>query len=275
MPSKKDVEKRRVAQARAAEAQQRSATAAQRKRRRTVGLLAAFLAAAMIFPLVGGLVVWLDGDDDPSLDDTTEPTPANIRPVPPGAELAGPTPCPATDGTQERTTVFAEPPPMCIDPELDYRVTLVTDAGEIVVAVDPSLDPEAANLFVTLARYGLYDDIPFSSLVPDGLAITGDPGPGNAGFTVATAAEAYEGYDVGTVTMLADLDDTIGSRFAFVATPAAAASFADDPAHPLLGSVASGQEVVDAIIAIGASPETNPLPTADLRIQSATVLEVS
>lgn len=273
MPSKKDVEKRRVARTKAADAQQRSATAAQRKRRRTTGLVAGFLAVAMIFPLVGGLVVWLDGDDDADLtDDELEPTPAAIRPLPAGAELTGPTPCPATDG-QERTTTFAEPPPMCIDPGRAYTVTLVTDVGEIVVGVDPALDPEAANLFVTMARYGLYDDMPFSSIVPDGLAVTGDPGPGNAGFTVPTSSDAYDGYDVGTVTMLADLDGTIGSRFAFLATPAAAASFADDPAHPLLGSVLSGQDTVDAVIALGSSPETSPLPVLDLRIRSTSVVE--
>ena len=274
MPSKKDVEKRRVARTKTAEAQQRSASAAQRKRRRTTGLVAGFLAVAMIFPLVGGLVVWLGGDDDADLTaDDIESTPAAIRPVPAGAELTGPTPCPATDGTQERTTTFAEPPPMCIDPGRAYTVTLVTDVGEIVVGVDPALDPEAANLFVTMARYGLYDDMPFSSIVPDGLAVTGDPGPGNAGFTVATSSAAYHGYDVGTVSKLADLDGTLASRFALLASAADAGSFADDPALRLHGSVVSGQVTVDAVIALGSSPETSPLPVLDLRIRTTSVVE--
>ena len=72
--------------------------------------------------------------------------PAEIRPVPAGASLTGETPCPATDGSQERTTSFEQPPELCIDPNIDYEVQLTTALGDVVVLVDPMLDEEAANL---------------------------------------------------------------------------------------------------------------------------------
>lgn len=276
MASKKEVEKRRVAAQQAAAAQERAATSRERKKRRTVGLVGGFLAIALVIPLAAGLITLLDDSDDPPELERPPVTAAEIRPVPAGEVLTGATPCPDTDGSQARTTSFEQAPGLCIDPALDYEVQLTTDLGEVIVLVDPGLDEAAANLFVTLARYGLYDDMPFVSLSPDGLAVTGDPGQGDAGFTIEpTAADGPAGYAIGSVIMFADLDGRIGSRFAFITTAETAATLEGDAVHPVVGTVIVGQQVIDALIAIGSSPETNPLPTHDLRIQSAVVTEVA
>jgi cyclophilin family peptidyl-prolyl cis-trans isomerase len=274
VPSQKDVRKRRVTAEQATVAQERAATSRDRRKRWTVGLVGGGLAFMLVLSLAGGaLVIFLGGDDDPPPLDTLLTEPAVIRPIPDGAALTGATPCPAIDGTQERTISFAEAPELCIDPALDYDVTLTTDVGEIVVRVDPGLDETGANLFVTMARYGLYDDMAFSSLVPEGLAVSGDPGEIDPGFTVdPTSADG--GYQVGSVIMFADLPGTIASRFAFIATPRFASLLEEEPIHPMIGNVTVGQEVIDAIIAIGSSPDIAPLPTLDLRIQSAVVTEV-
>ncbi len=277
MPSKKDVEKRRVAARQAAAAQERAASARDRKKRRTVGLVGGFLAVMLVLSLAGtGLLVLFGDNNDPPELEQSPLIAAEIRPVPAGATLSGETPCPATDGTQVRTTGFEQPPELCIDPAVDYEVQLTTDLGDVIVLVDPAIDEEAANLFVTMARYGLYDDMPFASLSPDGLAVTGDPGQGDAGFTVEPAStEVPRGYTIGSVVMFADLEGRIGSRFAIITTEQSAATLEGDAAHPVIGSVIVGQQVVDALIAIGSSQETKPLPTLDLRIQSAAVSEVT
>ncbi len=273
MPSKKDVQKRRLAREQGAEAQAHAVSARDRRKRWTIGLIGGIAAVALILPLAAGLVSLFDSDPEPPPLLPAEIESATIRPIPEGSALTGATPCPATDGTQERTTSFEEPPGLCIDPALDYDVVLTTDLGEIHVGVDPALDEEAANLFVTMARYGLYDDMPFTVLVPEGLAVSGDPGELDPGFSIAPSAPA-DAYEIGSVVMFADLPETIASRFAFITTQRFADLFGEDPIHPVIGSVTGGMEVIDAIIAIGSSPDTSPLPVLDIRIISAAVSEV-
>ena len=69
-----------------------------------------------------------------------------LPPGPEGETLEGETPCPATDGSEERVAVFAEAPPTGIDEgealtaeiaidEVDEEGT-ATDAGTITVTLD-------------------------------------------------------------------------------------------------------------------------------------------
>jgi len=273
VPSKKDVQKRRVAAERAE--QQRVEVRATRDRRRRwgTGLLVGFLALALIAPLTAGLIG--GSDSDPEIEEIEAidgPQPATLAPIPAGAASTGATECPATDGSQERTVSFEEPPPMCIDPALDYRVSLVTDLGTIVITVDPDLNAEAANVFVTMARYGVYDDMPFSLLVPEGLAESGDPLGQDIGFRVT--AEPSGGVAAGDVVMFADIDGAYASAFAVASTDQMAAQLSADAVNPPVGAVTSGAEVLDAIIGSGSAPETSPLPVEDIRIARATVTEL-
>src|SRR5687767_9996477 len=108
--------------------QQRVATKrVQRKRSfRSLG----FLLAGLL--VVAGAIAILSGDDaddtatettDTTGDDTTTTVPgAPVDIVLPGAGAAitGDTPCPAADGSAERTTSFEKAPPTCIDPAKSY-----------------------------------------------------------------------------------------------------------------------------------------------------------
>ena len=89
-------------------------------------------------------------------------TPAAVAP---GATLSGPTPCPAEDGSSERTTMFAEAPPTCIDPASFYITTIETTAGPLSIQLNPVTAPVTVNAFVVLARYHYYDGQPVTSIV--------------------------------------------------------------------------------------------------------------
>lgn len=242
-----------------------------------VGGVAGTLAIAMVASVGVGFLAGSSSSSAPDLDDfqvdlDEAPLPVEIVGPEPGATLTGPTPCPATDGTQERTTSFETAPPICIDEGAAYEVSLATDQGEIIVSID-STDVIATNLFITNAWYGVYDDVPFWLVVEDGLAITGDPGNGNTGFTVA-ATEAARPYRTGDVIMWANQADEIGSQFAIISTDLIAQSLnSTDPAHPIVGSVISGTDVVDSIMSVAGSPG-GIQPLADIRIGAVTVATV-
>ena len=180
------------------------------------------------------------------------------------------TPCPATDGTQERTTSFETPPPVCIEEGGTYDATLTTSEGEIVVTMDLS-DTTAASLFLTNSWYGVYDDVPFWLVIEDGLAITGDAGTGNPGFTVP-ATEAARDYEPGDVIMWANEADEISSQFAIITSELVAAALNSvERAHPIVGSISpETQAVANRIIDVAGAPG-GIAPLADVRIDTVEV----
>lgn len=272
MATKKEVHKRRVQAQRRADAQAAAAARKNRRRRVLVGGVAGIVAVAMVasLALVGFLAI---GGTSPDVDDFPEvfddlPQPVEIAAVEPGAVLTGDTPCPATDGTQERTTSFETAPPICIDAEAGYDVSLTTEQGEIVVAIDTT-DAEAANLFITNSWYGVYDDVPFILVIEDGLAITGDPGPGDAGFTIP-ARDAVRPYAPGDVIMWTNEVGGIGTQFAIITSSVMAETFNSiEPDHPIVGTIAAGTATMASILDIAGAPGGPPL--ADIRISAATV----
>src|SRR5439155_24054959 len=58
------------------------------------------------------------------------------QPVPAGEKITDDTPCPKADGSSKRTSSFAKPPTMCIDPAKAYTATFDTTEGTIVVNLD-------------------------------------------------------------------------------------------------------------------------------------------
>jgi cyclophilin family peptidyl-prolyl cis-trans isomerase len=175
-----------------------------RSRLVTYGILALVVVAA----IVG--IAWLtsDSDDDPATDaadpldeltddpTTTEPTASTIPTI--GlvdngdtTEIDGITygtgECPADDGSSGRAIDFSGPQPLCIDPAGAYVAVFDTNMGEIRVDLTASETPGTVNNFVTLARWGYYDDTtifrtaPSIDIVQGGAPHTGtnsDPGPG-------------------------------------------------------------------------------------------------
>lgn len=278
--SKQEIRKRRVQAQRQADSIAAAAARKARRRRLVVGGVAGTLAVAMVASVgVGLFAAGTNRSDDPPVELDDAPQPVQLVAPVPGAAITGDTPCPATDGTQQRTTTFENPPPTCIDTEPDpsgavpsYDVSFVTDEGEIVVMVDPT-DAAAANLFVTNAWYGVYEDVPFLLVVEDGLAITGDTGTGNTGFTVPATAAARP-YETGDVIMWADESDAIGSQFAFITSEVIAAALNSvGRAHPIIGSIAADSTaVLDAIVAVAGAPGGIG-PLADIRLEDVVVSE--
>lgn len=90
------------------------------------GIVVAVVVVVLIAQLQGG---------SSTSSDTTSPT--NTSPsttvAPDGRSITGVTPCPATDGSEERATKFEQEPSMCIDPNKSYVATFDTSEGVIKV----------------------------------------------------------------------------------------------------------------------------------------------
>lgn len=110
---------------------------------------------------------------------------------------------------------MATPPPMTIDTDALYRVTIATDKGDIVLELDPQLAPATVNNFVSLARDGFYDGLTFHRVVPGFVIQGGDPeGTGRGGPGYRFDDEPVKGdYHLGAVAMANAGPDTNGSQF--------------------------------------------------------------
>ncbi len=62
-----------------------------------------------------------------------------------------------------------------IDPAATFEVTIATDKGDIVMALDAALAPITVNHFVVNARNGFYDGLTFHRVVPEFVIQGGDP----------------------------------------------------------------------------------------------------
>lgn len=143
MPSQKRARKRAGRQARLAEVE------AARRRQSRLRRGVTFLVIAIV---VVGLVALLSRGGSKSSSKaksaqarsakSTAAGSTTTTAAPVGASITGPTPCPAPDGTSPRTTSFAQPPPMCIDPAKAYTATFTTDVGTFAVALDAKSAPQ-------------------------------------------------------------------------------------------------------------------------------------
>ena len=141
---------------------------------------------------------------------------------------------------------MASPPPMSINVDALYKVTITTDRGDIVMELDPALAPETVNNFVSLARDGYYDNLTFHRVVPEFVIQGGCPeGTGRGGPGYKFADEPVKGeYTLGAVAMANAGPNTNGSQF-FICT-------VDDSrkltkSYNLFGQVVEGMEVVTGI----------------------------
>jgi len=137
------------------------------------------------------------------------------------------------------------PPPMSIDTEKHYEVTITTNRGTMVLDLDPGLAPNTVNNFVGLARDGYFDGLTFHRVVPDFVIQGGCPegsGRGGPGYRFADEPVAAE-YTFGAVAMANSGPDTNGSQF-FVCIDDCTAKL--DKAYNLFGYVTSGMDVAVA-----------------------------
>lgn len=206
---------------------------------------------------------------------TDEPVIEEIELVPPtpGASIDGPTPCPAEDGSSERTTTFSEAPPMCIDPTKSYTAVVGTAKGDITIALDPSRAPLTVNNFVVLARYGYYEGVPFHRIIPDFVVQGGDAvgptlGIGGPGYTIEDELPEAGAYEVGSLAMANSGPNTNGSQF-FIVSGDAGMNL--PPQYSLFGQITEGLETLETLDSLGSAGAGKPLE--EIIINGITVTE--
>ena len=105
---------------------------------------------------------------------------------------------------------------MCIDPSKEYRATIETSEGQVVVMLDAAQSPKTVNNFVVLALYHYFDGLPFHRNAAGFVDQTGssgvpDWGSGGPGYDL-TEEKPTKPYEAGTVAM-ARADKVSGSQF--------------------------------------------------------------
>ena len=254
MPSAKRERQREGRLARVAAAQ---AEHQRRQRWRTIrnfGILVVVIVAVIF------AISLRSGGDDDNATTTSTTTPAVTIP-PQGASITGDTPCPASDGSSARTTTFAKPPPMCIDPAKTYAARVVTSEGDMTIALDATAAPTTVNNFVVLARYRFFDGVAFHRVIPDFVDQVGDavgptPGQGGPGYTIADELPtAPDPYPEGAVAMANDGPPNTGGSQWFIVIGSGGSRLS--PTYSRFGTITSGLDVAKAINA-GGTPEGTP-----------------
>jgi cyclophilin family peptidyl-prolyl cis-trans isomerase len=257
-------------QARLAELERQQRRSTSRKKVIRIGLIVV-VALAAAFGLSR-----LIGQDDDTVDaaDTSVPTSdgATTTAAPPstlfaGATVTGETPCPAADGSSERTNSFENPPPMCIDPAKTYTAVVDTSEGSFTVALDAAKAPQTVNNFVVLSRYHFYDGLPFHRIEPGFVVQGGDPtgtGFGDPGYSIPDELPpSLEYYTAGTMAMANAGPNTGGSQFFINLTDTGLPG----PNYSLFGNVTEGFDTT--VKAIEAAKSEGRIPT----ITSVTITE--
>ena len=162
-----------------------------------------------------------------------------------------------------RERQFNECPPFTIDTEADYTATLVTEKGEITIALLPQVAPVAVNSFVFLAEQDWFDNVTFHRVLPGFVAQAGDPtgtGFGGPGYTFEIEPHSNYLFDRAGLLAMANSGPTSnGSQF-FITYDAAAHL---NGAFTVFGEVIQGMDVVESLTP--RDPSSDPgLPPGDL-----------
>ncbi len=222
-----------------------------------VALLAAFLYATFAREDSSSTDTAQNPTSTSVADETTASTVALSAPAA-GKTIAGTTPCPAANGSDERTTTFASAPAMCIDTAKTYKAVVSTNKGDFTIVLDPKTAPLAVNNFVVLSRYHYYDGVPFHRIVNDFVAQAGDANPkngrlgtGGPGYSFADELPASpSAYVPGVVAMANSGPNTNGSQFFIFVGPSN--PFTANPSYTVFGKVDPGMDTtVPAIMAAG------------------------
>lgn len=139
------------------------------------------------------------------------------------------------------------PPPMTIDPQKTYRVTIDTPRGEIELELYPEHAPKTVNNFVFLAKEGFYDGVKFHRVIANFVIQGGDPtGTGSGGPGYRFEDEVKNNplkHERGVISMANAGPGTNGSQFFITHSPQPHLN----GKHTVFGKVVKGLDVVDAV----------------------------
>jgi cyclophilin family peptidyl-prolyl cis-trans isomerase len=177
------------------------------------------------------------------------------------AGKVGTAPCPPADGSAKRTITFDGEPQSCIDAAKTYTANVATDVGAFTITLDAKKAFNTVNNFVFLARYHLYDGVPFHRVIPGFVVQGGDAakgdGTGDVGYKFGDELpKSVDEYKAGSVAMANSGPNTNGSQFFIVASDAGGKQL-QNPNYSLFGQVNNGLDVVQKIESDG-SPDGKP-----------------
>ena len=112
---------------------------------------------------------------------------------------------------------FTVCPPLTVEPDAEYKATIKTEKGDILIDLFPDVAPLAVNSFIFLAENGWFDGITFHRVLPGFVAQTGDPtgtGYGGPGYTFSNEiSPEHEFNRAGLVAMANSGPESNGSQF--------------------------------------------------------------
>jgi cyclophilin family peptidyl-prolyl cis-trans isomerase len=153
-------------------------------------------------------------------------------------------------------------------------VTLATNCGDIVIALDVTRAPRTASSVAWLAKQGFYDGLTFHRVLADFVIQGGDPlgnGRGGPGYNIVEKPPASLRYRRGVVAMAksnVDPPGASGSQFFIVTAEDAGLP----PEYALVGRVTRGMGAVNKIIAEPVDGAQG-VPLSPVVIETATLSE--
>ena len=220
---------------------------ARRRRNRRVSM--SVVAGIAVAAIVTGVFLLFRGDDK---GDTAAATPS------PSAA----NPCPApTVKAPSQPKKFAKAPPASAAQGKQWRLTMKTTCGDVVIQLDGAKAPQAVSVLKLLGTSSFWNGSPCHRLTTEGIFVLqcGDPtgtGSGGPGFEFGPVENAPKGdtYVTGTVAMARRGGDgkSMGSQFFLVYKDSQIPS---DSAggYTVVGKIVSGLDVVQKVAAGGVS----------------------
>jgi cyclophilin family peptidyl-prolyl cis-trans isomerase len=268
---------------------EQEAKQAQRKKltkRVVIGIIAAVVGVAFVLFLAfafGG------GDDDDVITPATTPDSVVESTVPSSTPTAATTPssgsgaaagfaygngaCPPADGVTTPVKSFDEAPQLCIDPARTYTTRIVTDRGDIVIELDAADVPGTVNNFVTLARYGYYDDTTIFR-TNTGIDIIQGGGTSNTdspGYDIPDEGSGYT-YEAGQLAMArTSAPDSAGGQWFITVTDGGKDVLDSYGTYVVFGNVTEGLDIAADILALAGSD--GDTPTEAVAVQSIEITE--
>ncbi len=210
-------------------------------------------------------LAWAFGGDD---DESGTVAPATVASTPATSPATSPTSgapagftygtgaCPPAEVTAPVKT-FDDAPQQCIDPAKSYTARIVTDHGDIVIALDTANSPGTVNNFVTLARYGYYDGTSIFRGA-DGIDIIQGGGNSSAdqfSYTIPDEGSGYT-YPEGKIAMAnTGAPNSAGAQWFITAGPESANLDALG-SYVVFGDITEGLDVAQQLLALAQPDES-------------------
>jgi cyclophilin family peptidyl-prolyl cis-trans isomerase len=241
----------------AAQAAQEAKQKRNRFLRNVVILVIAIIVTGFLLSALSGC----SSSDGGSAGDDTAPT-TDARTESADGLAYGTGECPPAEGVAEPVIDFDDAPGLCIDPDATYVAEVETTEGTVTVELDTDRTPLTTNNFVTLARFGYYDDTSLfrtearSGIIQGGSPHTqdnSDPGPG---YTIPDEALPFsaDDYAPGVLAMARTAEpDSASAQFFFLANEGGAylgdqASLGEAAgSYVVFGRTTEGLDVLEAI----------------------------